>query len=489
MAKEFYEVVYTALDGNVVERDIKYFADEREAIAFHNSLKDNDKVASAMVDKVYYDPESFLSGFQNTEYYANPIHKDYLNSRSGDKRFEEPESIAQFLARKLKARQSFASSSELNEMKKEVSYRVEYTTLDGEKAKSSIYNSKKEADKKEAQLVNSGIRKAKVVEIPLNEGMPKNILKKKIKDINDALKSGEINGEDLTNETEQDLQQELSRLKKQMKSLDEDLKGLMAQGGKIAAFANKQSGYEGGVSSPVRGVLAAMAAAGAPNFNGDEDLKAYWTRKLSKAIETQMGKKYMSGLDESVNEAKEKFSVIVKQTGEVIDDGLPKDLALKLAAKKKGWVIQIDESLNSDISNAKKRLEDPHTIEDIEYNKTGKGDKFVKIIYKKKYVPGKMMDTGPHFVSIFYNDEKELQKIGKTLKLKLKEGIEEKSTSIEKIYMDMLRDELPSQDEVNDAFEKFERETHYLNNKPVGEWDAMDMSNWKTILRKGGRLH
>jgi len=65
---------------------------------------------------------------------------------------------------------------------------------------------------------------------------------------------------------------------------------------------------------------------------------------------------------------------------------------------------------------------------------------------------------------------------------------EEKSTSIEKIYMDMLKNELPSQDEVNDAFEKFERETHYLNNKPVGEWDAMDMSNWKSILRKNGKL-
>ena len=51
-------------------------------------------------------------------------------------------------------------------------------------------------------------------------------------------------------------------------------------------------------------------------------------------------------LKESVNEAKEKFSVIVIQTGEVIDDGLPKDVALKLAAKKKGWTIQIDESVN-----------------------------------------------------------------------------------------------------------------------------------------------
>lgn len=84
-----------------------------------------------------------------------------------------------------------------------------------------------------------------------------------------------------------------------------------------------------------------------------------------------------------------------------------------------------NESLNSDLKNAKNRLKDPHTIEDIEYRKTNKGDKFVKIIYKKKHVPGKMMDTGPHFVSVFYNDENELQKIGKDLKLKLKESVNE----------------------------------------------------------------
>ena len=74
--------------------------------------------------------------------------------------------------------------------------------------------------------------------------------------------------------------------------------------------------------------------------------------------------------------------------------------------------------------------------------------------------------------------------------------------NLEEIYKDIMevdkeeekiRKELdgmkrPSQDEVNDAFEKFERETHYLNNKPVGEWDAADMSNWKSILRKGGKI-
>lgn len=119
---------------------------------------------------------------------------------------------------------------------------------------------------------------------------------------------------------------------------------------------------------------------------------------------------------------------------ESVLDGTPeeKDAINRESAKKKteknykDWK-STNESLNSDISNAKKRLKDPHTIEDIEYSKTRRGDKFIKIIYKKKYVPGKMMDTGPHFVSIFYNDEKELQNIGKALKLKLKEGIEEET--------------------------------------------------------------
>ena len=83
-----------------------------------------------------------------------------------------------------------------------------------------------------------------------------------------------------------------------MEAVNEDLRGLMAHAEKMAAFANKQSGYEGGVSSPVRGVLAAMTAAGAPDFDGDEELKSYWTRRLTKAIETQKGRKYMSGYSE-----------------------------------------------------------------------------------------------------------------------------------------------------------------------------------------------
>ena len=54
-------------------------------------------------------------------------------------------------------------------------------------------------------------------------------------------------------------------------------------------------------------------------------------------------------VDESVTGSKEKFNVIVKNTGEIIDDGLPKDLALKLAAKKNGWAIKkVSESVNEE---------------------------------------------------------------------------------------------------------------------------------------------
>ena len=65
---------------------------------------------------------------------------------------------------------------------------------------------------------------------------------------------------------------------------------------------------------------------------------------------------YLAARDAAIKKAKsmkelknenEKFNVIVKKTGEIIDDKLPKDLALKLAAKKNGWAIQkVEETLN-----------------------------------------------------------------------------------------------------------------------------------------------
>jgi hypothetical protein len=231
-APEFYEVTYTALDGNLVERDFKHFTDKREAIAFHNSLKDNDEIALAIIDKVYYDPKSFLSGRSEQAYYSNPIHQSFLNSRSGDKRFQEPESLMKFLDRKLKGRNEVGTS------------------------------------------------------LALNEG-----------------------------------------------SINESLEALISKAKKIQSFVDKQGkedGYEGGAHSPVGGVLTALKVAGGPGFDGDEKLKGYYTRKLSKAIDTQLQKKYMKGfLNEFDDKSMEDYGDAMKVALGSKKMGSPEDEAQK----------------------------------------------------------------------------------------------------------------------------------------------------------------
>ena len=303
-SQNFYEVTYTALDGNVIGRDVKHFTDEREAIAFHNSLKDNDKIASAIIDKVYYDPKSFLSGRTEQAYYSNPIHKDYLNSRSGDKRFEDPEPIIQFLDRKLKARKEVGTSLALNEFddKSMKDYGdAMKVALGAKKMDSPEDRAQKRFDRlsKDDQTKLMKLKAMMDRETSLKENMPKAVIMRQIKDAEEILDSGEADGMPLDNETEMLVRQELKRLKQMV---------------------------------------------GAKGIREETSLE------------------------------------------EIYKD-----------------IMEVD---------------------------------------------------------------KEEEKIRKEL-----DGMKR-----------------PSQDEVNDAFEKFEREAHYLNNKPVGEWDAADMSNWKSILRKGGKI-
>ena len=175
------------------------------------------------------------------------------------------------------------------------------------------------------------------------EGKPVKFNLKDITNLKDILNISK-SAKDFVNKVSMAVTDETSSLSKEdakklilfynKRNMNENLRGLMAQGEKIAAFANKQSGYEGGVSSPVRGVLAAMAAAGAPDFNGDEDLKAYWTRQLTKAIKTQMGRKYMSGLNEEAKDielpADTTFTVDLKHlVKKHMNKGNDKDSAIK----------------------------------------------------------------------------------------------------------------------------------------------------------------
>ena len=75
-----------------------------------------------------------------------------------------------------------------------------------------------------------------------------------------------------------------------------------------------------------------------------------------------------------------------------------------------------------DLKNAKFRLKKVLKYLDIEYKKTRRGEKYVQI----NYIPiTRPQSQNPEFVNVRYEDETDLQNIGKALKLKLKESVSE----------------------------------------------------------------
>ena len=106
-----------------------------------------------------------------------------------------------------------------------------------------------------------------------------------------------------------------------------------------------------------------------------------------------------------------------------------KEYVKKMDKTRKEVYKQLDredllESVDmDDLKNAKERLSNPHTILDITYSITRRGDRFVRFDYENKYVRGKMVDSGPHFVKVFYGNDKDLKKISKELNMDLKESV------------------------------------------------------------------
>ena len=75
-----------------------------------------------------------------------------------------------------------------------------------------------------------------------------------------------------------------------------------------------------------------------------------------------------------------------------------------------------------DLKNAKFRLKKVLKYLDIEYKTTRRGEKYVQI----NYIPvTRPQSQNPEFVNVSYEDETDLQNIGKALKLKLKESVSE----------------------------------------------------------------
>ena len=61
--------------------------------------------------------------------------------------------------------------------------------------------------------------------------------------------------------------------------------------------------------------------------------------------------------------------------------------------------------------NAKEHLNEPHKIKDVHFNRTDKGDNYLMIIYALNHIEGKRVDLSNKFVSIFYNNDLELNQI------------------------------------------------------------------------------
>ena len=161
---------------------------------------------------------------------------------------------------------------------------------------------------------------------------------------------------------------------------------------------------------------------------------------------------------------------------------------------KKGKEISesvFTESVDMDyLDNAKEQLSNPHNILDITYDKTRSGDKFVRFDYENKYVPGKMLDSGPHFVKVFYDNNKDLNKISKELNIDLKESVTEsvfsfKTDNIEqlhfetdpktaeemKIELGKMQGEFSKRKQIESgeySLRRFRKEIGYGNGKDVG---------------------
>lgn len=149
---------------------------------------------------------------------------------------------------------------------------------------------------------------------------------------------------------------------------------------------------------------------------------------LSKMDESKQSDELAIAINTAIEKIDDSMSYVdfAQAVGKVIRDEygthLYKEFKKEINKSLKESVVTEDVDMYY-LNNAKEQLSNPHTILDITYDKTRSGDKFVRFDYENKYVPGKMSDTGPHFVKVFYDNNKDLKKISKELNMDLKESV------------------------------------------------------------------
>ena len=204
----YYEVEFITMDGNEVTRDFKHFNDENEAKQFFNDLKSDPEIVRIKRTELFKgDGKNYLGGSEGRDRFVNKepeMHRLFLNSRLGDKRFVDEDYFA-YMKRKKQARNEFL---QLNEMKPGDEQDIAQKRFDrltkSEQTKllqiMKMMDSEKKKTTKEAKDAFSGY-------------FSKTNLGQMIIDAEEILASGMQNGEPLDNETEMLVRQELERLK------------------------------------------------------------------------------------------------------------------------------------------------------------------------------------------------------------------------------------------------------------------------------------
>ena len=152
--------------GDVFRHYKKKFQDKRAA----KNLKKEDVQELINLIQTNIDTSDLKSGVKR-------YMKSLMNELGNEMNKDEEEIDRNKLLVLLRNVEKYAKRNQVNV--NEVKYRVEYKTQDGEKAKSRLYDSEEEAEKKEKKLVDvSGVKQAKIVKVEesVNEtgiGIPK----------------------------------------------------------------------------------------------------------------------------------------------------------------------------------------------------------------------------------------------------------------------------------------------------------------------------
>ena len=243
----YYEVEFITMDGNEVTRDFRHFTDENESKQFFNDLKSDPEIVRIERTELFKgDGQNYLGGSEGRDRFVNKepeMHRLFLNSRLGDKRFVDEDYFV-YMKRKKQARNEFL---QINEMKPGDEQDIAQKRFDrlskDDQTKllqiAKMMDSEKKKTTKEAKDAFSGY-------------FSKTNLGRMIMDAEEILKSGMQNGEPLDNETEMLVRQELERLKQlyvdnhgytgMMASADPDLKKK-----KVMKFLKSKKAYREGM--------------------------------------------------------------------------------------------------------------------------------------------------------------------------------------------------------------------------------------------------